>query len=92
MMKFDWSAYTVLIAEDDAMSYRFLEVILTKQTKLNIIWAIDGKQAVEYCRQFKHIDVFLWIYSSQSWMVLRPLNTLNPSSLIYLLSFNQPIR
>lgn len=59
MSKVDLSAYTVLIAEDDAMSYKFLEVVLSKQTKINIIWAIDGQQAVDYCRLSNHIDLVL---------------------------------
>jgi CheY-like chemotaxis protein len=59
MGKVDFSAYTVLIAEDDAMSYKFLEVVLSKQTKINIIWAIDGQQAVEYCQLYKNIDLIL---------------------------------
>lgn len=59
MARFDWSGYTVLIAEDDAMNYKFLEVVLTKQTKIKIIWAIDGQQAIDYCKLSNHIDLVL---------------------------------
>jgi CheY-like chemotaxis protein len=52
-------AYTVLIVEDDAMSYKFLEIVLSKKTGINIVWAIDGQQALEYCQIYKHIDIIL---------------------------------
>lgn len=51
--------YTVLVVEDDSMSYKFLEIVLSKKTGINIIWAIDGKQALEYCKIYKHIDIIL---------------------------------
>ncbi len=53
------SEYTVMIAEDDAMSYKFLELVLTKKTCINIIWAINGQQAVDFCRIYNHIDIIL---------------------------------
>jgi CheY-like chemotaxis protein len=52
-------AYTVLVVEDDAMSYKFLEIVLSKKTGINIVWAIDGRQALEYCQIYKHIDIIL---------------------------------
>ena len=55
----DLSEYTVLITEDDAMCYKFLELVLTKRTKINIIWAINGKQAVDFCKIYDHIDLIL---------------------------------
>jgi CheY-like chemotaxis protein len=59
MNNYDWKNYTVLIAEDDAMSYKFLELVLTKRTNINIIWAINGKQAVEYCLIYDYINLIL---------------------------------
>ena len=51
--------YTVLVVEDDSMSYKFLEIVLSKKTGINIIWAIDGKQALEYYNIYNHIDIIL---------------------------------
>ncbi len=59
MNKINLKEYTVLIVEDDAMSYKFLEIVLSKKTGINIIWAIDGKQALDYCKIYKHIDIIL---------------------------------
>ncbi len=59
MNNHNWENYTVLIAEDDPMSYKFLELVLTKRTKINVIWAINGKQAVEYCRVYDYINLIL---------------------------------
>ena len=59
MNKINLKEYTVLIVEDDAMSYKFLEIVLTKKTGINIVWAIDGKQALDYCKVYKHIDIIL---------------------------------
>lgn len=55
----DWSNKTILIAEDDEISYKYLNLILTRRTKVNILWAINGQQAIDFCRQYKHIDLVL---------------------------------
>lgn len=55
----DWSNKTILIAEDDEISYKFLDLILSRKTRVNIIWAIDGQMAVDYCKMFEHIDLVL---------------------------------
>jgi CheY-like chemotaxis protein len=59
MKTFNLQEYTVLVVEDDSMSYKFLEIVLSKKTGINIIWAIDGQQALEYCKIYKHIDIIL---------------------------------
>ena len=58
-MLHNWENYTVLITEDDEMSYRYLEMLLTKKTNINIIWATTGIQAVEYCKIYEKIDLVL---------------------------------
>jgi len=58
-MTVNLQAYTVLVVEDDAMSYKFLEIVLSKKTGINIVWAIDGQQALEYCKIYRHIDIVL---------------------------------
>lgn len=53
-----WQKKTILIAEDDVTSYMFLEEILSN-TGLNIIFAKDGKEAVEMCKNNPEIELVL---------------------------------
>jgi CheY-like chemotaxis protein len=55
----DWSNRTILIAEDDEISFKFLDLLLTRKTNVNIIWAINGQMAVDFCRMYEHIDLVL---------------------------------
>jgi two-component system, cell cycle response regulator DivK len=55
----DLSNHTILIAEDDEISFKFLDLVLTRKTGVNIIWAIDGQMAVDFCRSYEHIDLVL---------------------------------
>ena len=58
-MTTDWSNYTILIAEDDEISFKFLDLVLTKKTGVNIIWAINGQMAIDFCKLYDHIDLIL---------------------------------
>jgi two-component system cell cycle response regulator DivK len=58
-MDYNWKNRTVLVAEDDEMSFRYIELVLSRRTNINIIWAISGQQAVEYCHRYNHIDLVL---------------------------------
>jgi CheY-like chemotaxis protein len=58
-MDYNWQNYTVLVAEDDEICYKYIELVLSRKTGINIIWAVTGKQAVEYCRLYDHIDIVL---------------------------------
>ena len=58
-MTTDWSNHTILIAEDDEISFKFLDLVLTKKTNVNIIWAINGQMAVDFCKLYEHIDLIL---------------------------------
>lgn len=58
-MIYDWQNYTVLVTEDDEISFRYIELVLSRKTNINVIWAINGKQAVEYCELYDHIDIVL---------------------------------
>ncbi len=55
---FNWQNKVVLVAEDIPINYTFIEEALIP-TKAKIIWAKDGKQAVEMCMQNDQIDLVL---------------------------------
>ncbi|MGB5990230.1 MAG: response regulator [Marinifilaceae bacterium] len=54
----DWSNKTVLIAEDADDNYFLLSAIL-KKTKLNLIRAKNGQEAVDICKENDNIDAIL---------------------------------
>jgi CheY-like chemotaxis protein len=58
-MSHDWSNRTILVAEDDEISYKYLSLILSRRTKVNVLWAINGQMAIDFCRQYNHIDLVL---------------------------------
>ena len=58
-MDYNWKDYTVLVTEDDEISYKYMELVLSRKTNINIIWAVNGSQAVEYCRIYEYIDIVL---------------------------------
>jgi len=58
-MTTNWSNKTILIAEDDEISYKYLNLILTRKTQVNILWAINGQMAIDFCKQSNHIDLVL---------------------------------
>ncbi len=54
----DWSDKTILIAEDLKSNYDLLETMLEK-TSVNLLWAKNGKEAVNICQKEKGIDLIL---------------------------------
>lgn len=58
-MTYNWNNYTVLVAEDDPMNYRYIELLLSRRTGINLIWAKNGLDAVDICRTNKSIDLVL---------------------------------
>ncbi|NOQ25013.1 MAG: PAS domain S-box protein [Bacteroidales bacterium] len=56
--EFDWHNKVVLIADDIDINFQFLEEILSP-TKVKIIWAKNGKEAVELCLKNDNIDLVL---------------------------------
>ncbi|MFP4472169.1 MAG: PAS domain S-box protein [Bacteroidales bacterium] len=54
----DWSEKTVLIAEDEDSNFKLLEVMLRK-SRVDIKRAYNGKQAVEYVKGGKPVDLIL---------------------------------
>ena len=54
----DWSDKTILVAEDVPANYMLIEAILSK-TRVKLIWARDGQDAVEKCLENDQIDLVL---------------------------------
>jgi len=54
----DWSDKTVLIAEDVNDNFLFLKTYLRK-TKINVLWAKDGQEAIDMCSKDDRIDIVL---------------------------------
>lgn len=49
---------TILIVEDDVVSYKFLKIALELYSA-DIIWAKDGAESVEFCKANANIDLVL---------------------------------
>ncbi len=56
--EYDWSDKTILVADDVYTNYILIEAIL-KNTKVKLIWAKDGHEAVIKCLDNKKIDLVL---------------------------------
>lgn len=48
----------ILIAEDDEVNYKYLEILL-KKAKYNVLWAKNGLEAIEMCRLHPNIALIL---------------------------------
>ena len=55
---FDWSPFTILIAEDDPANFKLLEGLL-KRTNINIYHAESGTKAVTLCTIHDEINIVL---------------------------------
>lgn len=55
---YDWSDKTVLIAEDEDINFIYLETALSK-TKINVLRARNGVEAVDIARVNPNIDLVL---------------------------------
>ncbi|WP_369073413.1 ATP-binding response regulator [Marinifilum breve] len=55
---YKWNDMTILIAEDEESNYMYLEEILSP-TGLDIIWAKNGKEAEEICKDNDNINLIL---------------------------------
>ena len=54
----DWSDKTILVAEDVAANYMLIEAVLG-MTKAKVLWAQNGREAVEACIENDGIDLVL---------------------------------
>jgi PAS domain S-box-containing protein len=55
---FNWQNKVVLVADEIDINYKLIQEILSP-TKAKIIWAKDGKEAVDYCLKNDDIDLVL---------------------------------
>jgi two-component system, cell cycle response regulator DivK len=58
-MKYDWNKYTILVAEDDPINFKYLQLLLEKRTNAQIVWAKTGVEAYEKIINFSAIDLVL---------------------------------
>ena len=54
----DWKNYTVLIAEDEDSNFEFLKLLLTV-TKIKILHATNGLEAINICKTIPNVDLVL---------------------------------
>ena len=57
-MSYNWSEKTILIAEDIDANFLFLEKIL-QDTKVKIVRAINGKEAIDIYKENQNINLIL---------------------------------
>jgi CheY-like chemotaxis protein len=58
-MDYKWENYTVLVAEDDPLNYRYVELLLSRRTGINILWAKNGLEAISIYKNSDSIDIVL---------------------------------
>ncbi|MBN2520882.1 MAG: PAS domain S-box protein [Bacteroidales bacterium] len=57
-INYNWENKVILIVEDDPVNYKFLEKVLRK-TKAKVLWAENGKPAIEICKSNQPVDLIL---------------------------------
>lgn len=55
---YNWENKTILIAEDETLNFRLLDIILRK-TKAKIVWVKNGEDAVNYYVKNSDVDIIL---------------------------------
>lgn len=58
-MTYNWNNFTTLVAEDDPLNYKYIQLLLSRRTGINTIWAKDGLEALNICKENKKIDIML---------------------------------
>ncbi|MCL3780067.1 response regulator [Prolixibacteraceae bacterium JC049] len=54
----DWSNKTIMVVEDEEVNVYFFQAAL-KKTKANVIYASNGREAIEHVQSGKNIDIIL---------------------------------
>jgi PAS domain S-box-containing protein len=57
-VQYNWQNKHILIAEDEPMNYMLLKELL-KSTKINILYAQNGREAIDLCQTNDHINLVL---------------------------------
>lgn len=57
-LKFDWTGKTILVVEDNQTNFEYIKAII-ENTNIEIIHAISGSEAIEFCKTFSNIDLVL---------------------------------
>jgi signal transduction histidine kinase/ActR/RegA family two-component response regulator len=55
---YNWNKKSVLIAEDEKLNYTYLVAAL-KATKINVLHATNGREAIDLCKAYPEIDMVL---------------------------------
>jgi len=58
IIRYEWESLIFLIAEDIDINYMFLSEAL-KKTKVQILWALNGQEAVDICKSGIAIDLII---------------------------------
>ena len=58
IIRYEWESLIFLIAEDIDINYMFLSEAL-KKTNVQILWALNGQQAVDICKSGIDIDLII---------------------------------
>ena len=61
MLTYTWTNYTALIAEDDPLNRRYMELLLDRQSDIKLLWAKDGHEASDLLNN--HVDIVITSYS-----------------------------
>jgi CheY-like chemotaxis protein len=56
--RYDWSDKLILIVEDIEANHMFIAAAL-KRTNSQLLWAKDGLEAIEMCKEYDSIDLVL---------------------------------
>ncbi len=59
MLTYTWTNYTALIAEDDPLNRRYMELLLDRQSDIKLLWAKDGHEASDLLNNHVDIDIVL---------------------------------
>ncbi|NOZ45383.1 MAG: response regulator, partial [Chlorobi bacterium] len=57
-MKYNWENIKILVAEDEASNFKYIEAVL-KQTKAKLIWAINGNKVIEELKNNSDVNLIL---------------------------------
>lgn len=78
---FNWKNKVILIAEDEEVNFKFLETVL-HDTQVQVLHAVNGKQAVELCKSITKIDLVLMDIKMpilNGYDATREIKKMNPS-------------